>query len=664
MVSTETILRPYFWNVPFWAQVVLYVLGLVAVGIFIAGLIRARHIVREGLAKDAKSKAKMSLTKTLFMVLMQRKVRETRSGVAHFAIFWGFILLFMGTVLATIDWDIAWLAFDKRILSGRVYLIYKLILDIAGLLALIGLSYAALRRYVWADPKVEPTERSAVILGSLAGIIVIGFFLEALRLAAENPPWAVWSPVGYLLSHCFAGMTKEAIQTTHIFVWVIHAITSLCFIAVIPLTFYAHLFKTPASIRREKVGATSAIAKIENIEEQEHFGASDFNDFSIDDRVHIDGCTECGRCRAVCPAFRAGSTLDPKSLVLSLQKRLRGENKELPLIDGLVGKAALWDCTTCNACAEVCPARIPIPDLIVAMRRNLALEKGDFPAGLAKTLENTASVGNPWAMDPAARTAWTKGLDIPVAKPGEHYDVLYWVGCAASYDKRAQRIAKAMVKILRAAKVNFAIMAEERCHADWARRAGEEYLFQQAAEENIGNFSKYDFDEILTACPHCFNTLKNEYPQFEGGCFVVRNHVDYILSLIKEKRLTIKKLDSQKIALHDACYLARANGVVKEPRKLLKRLGLTIVEPEETGRTAFCCGAGGAQMFLDKPLRVNAIRIKELKSTKAQSVAVECPHCLSMLGAATTDKELPIEDIAEMISRAIEAPNEEPTNES
>ena len=654
MVSTETILRPYFWNVPFWAQVGLYVLGIVAVGIFVAGVFRARQILRENLPKEAKSKPKMSLVKTLFLVLIQRKVRETRCGIAHFAIFWGFILLFLGTVLATIDWDIAWLAFDKRVLSGRVYLIYKLVLDIAGAVALLGLGYAALRRYIWGDPKVEPTQRSGIILGSLAGIIVIGFSLEALRLAAENPPWAVWSPVGYLLSKCFSGMSVDAIRVTHVFVWVIHAITSLCFIAAIPLTFYAHIFKTPASIRREKPGATAAIAKIEAIEEQEHFGVSDFNDFTLENRVQIDGCTECGRCRAVCPAFRAGSTLDPKSLIIALQTRLRGERKDEPLIGGLVGKTALWDCTTCNACAEVCPARIPIPDLIVSMRRHLALEEGDFPAGLAKALENTAGLGNPWAMDPASRCNWAKDLDVPFAKEGEHYDVLYWVGCAASYDKRAQRIARSVVKILRAANVKFAIMAEERCHADWARRAGEEYLFQQAAEENIGNFSKYDFEEILTACPHCYNTLKNEYPQFEGGCYVVRNHVEYILSLIKAKRIVLKKVEAIKTVLHDACYLARANDIVREPRKILRQTGAKLTEASESSKTSFCCGAGGAQLFLDKPLRINAIRIKELKATGAERIAVECPHCLSMLSAASSEKDLPIEDIAEIVAASLE----------
>ncbi len=650
MISSEFALRPYFWNVPFWAQIGLYILGIVSVGIFIAGLVRARTILRENLPKDAASPAKLSWIRTIFVVLLQRKVRETRSGIAHFAIFWGFILLFIGTVLATIDWDIAWLAFDKRILSGRVYLVYKLTLDIAGILALAGLSYAALRRFVWADPKVEPSERSGVILGSLAGIILLGFVLEALRLAAQNPPWAVWSPIGFLLSRCFSGMTPEAIRTAHIFVWIVHAITSLCFIAVIPLTFYAHVFKTPASVRREKKGPTAAIAKIEEIEEQERFGISDFNDFSLEDRIHIDGCTECGRCRAVCPAFRAGSTLDPKSLVLALQTRLHGERRDEPLIGGLVQKNALWDCTTCNACAEVCPARIPIPDLIVSMRRHLALEKGEFPSGLTNALENAGTVGNPWGMDPASRTNWAKDLDVPFAKEGEHYDVLYWVGCSASYDKRAQRIARAMVKIFHAAGVKFAIMQEERCHADWARRAGEEYLYQTAAAENIGNLSKYDFDEIVAACPHCFNTLKNEYPQFEGGCYVVRNHVEFIRSLIKSRRLILKKSERILTVLHDACYLARANNVVREPRKVLRKTGAYVIEPQESAMSSFCCGAGGAQLFLEKPLRINTIRIKELKATGAQRIAVECPHCLTMLTSACTDQQTAIADIAEIVA--------------
>lgn len=314
--------------------------------------------------------------------------------------------------------------------------------------------------------------------------------------------------VGNALAQIFIGTAPETLKVYHTFIWVIHGLASLGFIASIPLTYYAHLFKTPTSIYVKKPEPRGALAKIENIEEQERFGISEFSQFGRIDRIRFDGCTECGRCTSVCPAAASGAPLDPKALILSLKARMNGANADKPLIDGIVSKDALWSCTTCGACTKVCPAQIPTPDIIVQMRRHLALEEGDFPEGLAQALENTSSVGNPWGMDPGSRLKWAKGLDVEIAKPGVEYDVLYWVGCSASYDRRAQKIARAMVEIFHAAGVKFAVMSEERCHGEFARRAGEEYLFQMAAAENIESLSKYNFKQIVAACPHCFNTLK------------------------------------------------------------------------------------------------------------------------------------------------------------
>lgn len=308
----------------------------------------------------------------------------------------------------------------------------------------------------------------------------------------------------------------------------------------------------------------------------------------------------------------------------------------------------------------MCPAQIPIPDLIVSMRRHLALEQGEFPEGLASALENTMSVGNPWGMDPGSRLKWAAELDVPVAQPGEHYDFLYWVGCSASYDRRAQKIARAMVEIFHAAGVKFAIMAEERCHGDFARRAGEEYLFQTAAAENIENINKYDFDAIITACPHCFNTLKNEYPQFENGSWKVISHVELIAKLLKEGRLPLSDASkSFSVTLHDACYLARYNQIGKDPREILRIVSVPMKEAEKRGCHATCCGAGGAQIFMDRPARINALRLEELRAAGGEEIAVTCPHCLTMLTSAQAQdvktEPLPIRDIAEIVAAHLRA---------
>ena len=652
-------LRPAFWNVPLWAEIGVYLVGLTALALCIAGIVRAVRLRRGNAPKDPAT-APGSLTQTLSEAFLQKHIRQTTSGQVHFVLFWSFIFLFLGTAIATIDWGIAHLIFGRRILQGNWYIAYKFVLDLAGLLTLAALAWAAWRRFIAHDPKVEGNRRFAMVLGSLAFIVVTGFVLEALRLAVENPAWGVWSFVGYCLAQLFSGMSPETLRAAHIYTWVIHGLAALTFVAAVPLTFYGHMFKTPTSIHVKKPAPMGAVAKIEDIEEQESFGISSFDQFNQTDRIRLDGCTECGRCRGECPAVKAGTPLDPKKLVLSLQARMHGENADKNLIDDIVGREALWSCTTCGACAKVCPAQIPIPDMIVSMRRHLALEQGEFPEGLAGALENTMNVGNPWGMDPGSRLKWAAGLDVPVAKPGEHYDFLYWVGCSASYDRRAQKIARAMVQILRAAGLKFAVMAEERCHGDFARRAGEEYLFQTAAAENIENINKYDFDAIVAACPHCFNTLKNEYPQFENGVWQVTSHVQLISKLLKEGRLPLANAEKTlSVTLHDACYLARYNQIGKDPREILRIVSVPMKEAEKRGCHATCCGAGGAQIFMDRPARINTLRLEELRAAGGEEIAVACPHCLTMLTSAQSQdvktEPLPIRDIAEIVASHLRA---------
>lgn len=664
-----TPLRPAFWNVPLWAEIGVYVIGIAAVVLCIAGIVRAVKQRQATTQPEPLADRNARLGRTLLEVFWQKRIRDTAAGKNHFVLFWGFIFLFFGTAIATIDWDIAWLVFGKRILSGNIYLAYKFVLDLAGLLALIALGFSFWRRFVSHDPKVEANWRFALVLGSLAFIILTGFLLEALRLAVQQPQWAGVSFVGNALAQIFIGTDAETLKVYHTFIWVIHGLASLGFIASIPLTYYAHLFKTPTSIYVKKPEPRGALAKIEDIEEQERFGISEFSQFGRIDRIRFDGCTECGRCTSVCPAVASGAPLDPKGLILSLKARMNGIDADKPLIDGIVSKDALWSCTTCGACTKVCPAQIPTPDIIVQMRRHLALEEGDFPEGLAQALENTSSVGNPWGMDPGSRLKWAKGLDVEIAKPGVEYDVLYWVGCSASYDRRAQKIARAMVEIFHAAGVKFAVMSEERCHGEFARRAGEEYLFQTAAAENIESLSKYNFKQIVAACPHCFNTLKNEYPQFEGGTFPVTSHVQFIAKLLEEKRISPKLAQAGSVTFHDACYLARHNGIGRDPRTILETIGVKLKDPEKRGCNAMCCGAGGAQIFMDKPSRINILRLEQLNKTGTDEIAVSCPHCLTMLTSAQAqtcgrdETPKPVRDIAEIVAQALTQSTANPEKE-
>ncbi len=663
---TDLPIRPAFWNVPLWGEIGVYVLGIAAVALLVAGIVRNLRLWLRGAEEPHPVKDKKArLLAVLADVFTQKKIRETRAGRLHAVLAWGFFLLFCGTALATLDWDVGHYVFDAQFLQGGFYLGYKFVLDCAGVAVLIALALGAVRR--WSKGSGLPGDaRFVCAYLSLAFIVLTGFLVEGMRLAATLPAWSVYSPVGHLVAQALlaCGLTETGLRALHTWVWTIHGIASLGFIAAIPLTYYAHVYRTPAGLFTREEKPAGVLRKIDDIEEQETFGVSAFEQFTTRERTAFDACTECGRCTAACPAVRAGTPLDPRALIVSLRERMHLEEKAadpgtLPTLDDVVPRDALWSCTTCGACAQACPAGISLPEIIVNMRRHQALEAGDFPEGVANALENTASVGNPWGLDPYERLDWAKDLDVPVAQTGVHYNVLYWVGCAASYDRRARRIARSMVKILKAAGVDFAVMAEERCHGEFARRLGEEYLYQTAAQENIGNFSQYDFERILTACPHCLNTLKNEYPAFEGFAWPVVSHAVFIDELMKTGRLPGVKAEGLRPVYHDPCYLARINGIVDEPRSVLSAVCAELKSPAESRERTLCCGAGGGQMWIDRhgSDAVNVIRLKDLRAAGSDTVAVACPHCLTMLESAkavTKDADdVRISDIAEIVAAAL-----------
>ena len=460
----------------------------------------------------------------------------------------------------------------------------------------------------------------------------------------------------------FSTFSEQQLSIIHQFAWWIHALSALVFIGALPLTFFSHVFKSPWHIFCQKLDPPGALPKIENLEEQESFGISKLNQFTWEDRLAFESCVECGRCSAACPAVKMGTPLDPKKLVLKLQQAIRTAGPDTDLSD-IVSENELWACSTCGACMHACPSRIHLPDLIVRMRTHYALEEGKFPKGISRILQNTASVGNPWGLDPGSRFDWAEGLDLPVIEPGHPVDILYWVGCSASYDRRAQKIARAMVTILKHSGLSFGVMPEERCHADFARRLGEEYLFQTAAMENIANLSQYQFGRIVCACPHCFNTLANEYPQFEGGKFSVIAHTELIRELLAAGKLPLSCADSIPTVFHDPCYLARYNHATTAPREILGKVCSDLREAASSGECATCCGAGGGQFWSDstQTQRINVFRYGELTDTGAARIATACPFCQSMLESAKAQKKdtsAAVIDIAEIIAEKLNSPAE------
>ncbi|MBI4592850.1 MAG: 4Fe-4S dicluster domain-containing protein [Candidatus Rokubacteria bacterium] len=654
--------RDTFWNVPGWAQLLLYAGAVVALAVFAYGLGQRVRLWRAGGPERRCDRIPERVKLVALHALGQaRTLSQAYPGVMHATMFWGFLALFMGTVLATIDYDVTLPLFGLKLLRGTFYLVYETVLDFFGLFFVVGLGMAVWRRFVVRPQQVDASARFAWVLLLLFVINLTGFVMEAARLAVVKPDWAPWSPVGYALGQAMvaAGMSERALRATHLSVWLFHAVLALGFIAVIPGSYFHHLITTPLNIFFAKLGPRGAIAPIENIEEAEALGVSRLEEFSWKRRLDFDACVECGRCQAACPAHMAGSALSPKQIIVKLKRHLHGELPG-PIHGELIKPEELWACTTCMACVEECPAFIDIVDTIIDLRRHLALSEGALPSTAPQSLQNIQRAGNPWGLPAAERLGWAQGLDVPVMRDGLEVEYLYWVGCSASYDKRNQAIARAVVKILKAAGVSFAVMREERCHGEVARRLGEEYLYQTVQQENVEALGRYRFRRVITHCPHCFNTLKHEFPQF-GGTYEVLHHSVVIQELIASGRITPKKPIDATIAFHDSCYLGRYHGITEAPREVARAVpGVKLVEMPRNRARGLCCGGGGGHMWMEVkvPKRVNLIRVEEALATPATMVGTACPFCLAMVDlgrkVAGAEERLQVKDVSELVAESLD----------
>ena len=654
--------RDTFWNVPGWAQVALYVGGALAIAIFAYGIWQRVSLWRRGLPEDRLDRIPQRIGLVLTHALGQvRTLTQAYPGVMHAIMFWGFLALFMGTVLATLDWDVTLPLFGYKLLKGPFYLFYETVLDMFGLFFVIGLGMAVWRRFVQRPARVDATARFAWVLALLFVINVSGFIMEACRLAVVEPWWAPWSPVGWALGRGFValGLTPDALRGLHVATWVFHAVVALAFIAVIPFSYFVHLLTTPLNIFFSKLGPRGAIAPIKNIEEAESLGISKLEEFSWKRRLDFDACVECGRCQAACPAYMSGTALSPRQIIVKLKRHMHGALPG-PIHGELIKADELWACTTCMACVEECPAFIDIVDTIIDLRRYLTLSEGALPSTAPQSLQNMQRAGNPWGLPAGERLAWAQGLEVPLMEPGREVEYLYWVGCSASYDRRNQAIARSVVKILKSAGVSFGVMQEERCHAEVGRRLGEEYLYQTVAQENVEAVKQYKFRKVITHCPHCFNTIKNEFPQF-GGTYEVLHHSQVIDDLVQHGRIKPIKPVNGTVVFHDSCYLGRYNGIMDAPRRAAAAVpGLSVVDPPNARERGLCCGGGGGHMWMEvkSERRVNIIRTEELLATGATTVATACPFCLAMLDlgrkVAGAEERLAVKDVSELIAESLE----------
>ncbi|MGQ9490659.1 MAG: heterodisulfide reductase-related iron-sulfur binding cluster [Anaerolineae bacterium] len=678
-----------WWNIPIWLRVVFFAVMAIAVGIMVYGIVQRIKLWRQGQPALAFDRPWARTLRTLkYAVAQVRILRQSYPATMHLMIFWTMVLFFIGTVLGSLDTDVFELIFNAKLLKGDFYLLEKVVLDLAALFALIGLGLAIYRRYIVRPDRLNIDWRFNLTLPLLVFIVLTGLFVEALRLAALQPAWAPFSVVAYPISLLFRGGNVAGLETAHRVLWSIHFLGVSAVFVTLPRTNLFHIFTSPANIFFAPFKVKGALQPIRDLEQAEQLGVKRLSDFPQPQLVNFDACTECGRCQVVCPAYAANQPLNPKYLVLDLQhymteqgpkllgpaqKNGNGNGNGKAMVGDVIKHETLWACTTCYGCVYECPVLIEHVDAIVDMRRYLALMEGDIPASLATALTNIERAGNPWKQPKRKRAAWTQGLDFEVPimanlPEGTEVDVLWWVGCAGAYDPRNQKVTKALARILHAAGVNFAILGEEEtCTGDAARRAGNEYLFQQLAQQNIETLNRYKFKLILTQCPHCYNTLLNEYPQF-GGNYQVMHHTQYIEALLAEGQVKVEAeaeaKAKAKITFHDPCYLGRYNDEYEAPRYALTAAGKKLVEMARSKSQSMCCGGGGARIWMEDEgeTRANYNRLAQIQATGCTEVGVACPFCMVMLEDAKGAKgaeELVIRDVAEIVAEALIMPEGE-----
>lgn len=675
---------------PPYAYDVMYCLFLVSGVVMLHGLYR--HLKRYGIGlreffKLALTDFRTKVKRFLKFGLGQRKVvNEESGGIMHGALFFGFLMLLTYTTLIFIQDDFLLKLFGITYLQGNLYLTLEFLGDVLGTAFVVGLLIAVYRRYVMRLDRLETTWDDGFVLGMLIWIGVSGFLLEALRFVCSGQagacgqndiqnfwPWASFSPVGGALGRLLGMTGLQAVGAWQLYqgFWWLHMASVMFLIAAVPYTKLVHVFTSGANVAMAPVKLMGRLSTPFNLQKMLETGqvetppnfrkTSDFTPLQL---LALDACTNCGRCQAACPAYASGRDLSPRLVVQDLSREMRlGDGGDV-LSKGVVRETELWACTMCNACVAECPVLIDQVGYITEFRRTLVSESKLDPKKRA-FLENVGRNGNPFGLPGSDRQTWLADLGVPTLaqKPGAEY--LYWVGCQSSYDPRGRGVAKAMVKIMKAAKVDFAVLgSEEACTGEPVRRMGEEGRFQELVMRNVETFNKYSVKKVIVHCAHCFNTFRNEYPEF-GANFEVVHHSQLIARLLSEGRLKLGRFEGE-VTYHDPCNLGRMNGVFDAPREVLESLeGLELTEMKRSKMAGFCCGGGGANMWYEVPekKKVSVIRLEEARRTGAKTLAVACPFCITMFDDAAnaigTDG-LRVRDIAEIVADSLEAQSENP----
>jgi Fe-S oxidoreductase/nitrate reductase gamma subunit len=665
--ESQQVTRVILENIPGWLSTGFYVAVFAAIGWAAIGFyrraVRRRKARREPAESNAQSRGigAMSMSALKYLTFHRQLLEDRFAGIAHLLMFYGFCSLFMGTCLVFLEHDT-----PLHFFYGTFYLISSLVVDLGGVAFLIGIGMFLWRRHRARPNRLLQTWWVAVMSWLLAAIGLTGFVLEGARIARDFPPFERWSPVGYgvALGLNAVGVAGESAATLHRLTWGLHATLCVVFFALVPWKFFSHATYGLASWATRRCRPLAQLAPV-TLEPTRSPGVTSAMDFLRRDLLQADACTTSGRCNEACPANAAGKPLRPRDVVLGLRAALDAD-PSAPL-DTRIADDTLWSCTTCAACNSVCPVGIDIYDKIVDLRRG-RIENGAAPRMAEELFESVAMRFNPFGKPPSERFSWASDLHLPIAKTNESIDLLYWIGCAGHFDPEGREISRAMVKILNHAKIDYRVLGQtERCTGDPARRMGEEGLFQTLATTNRSTIRGHRVKRILTHCPHCFNTMRNEYPTLSTNgdgaepAYDVVHHTQFLEELIGAGKLSLGSRGSDLLTFHDPCYLGRGNDVVAAPRDTLAAIpGAQLTEMPRHGRSSFCCGAGGGAMWLDVRgrERVEDLRFHEAESTGAKTIATGCPFCKTMLDSsrqAATKGNKPtsvsrVKDVAELVA--------------
>lgn len=680
-------------------HIVFALVVVAAFGLFAWNAWRLILELRMGRLDDSRwSDVGARLGNLLSIGIFQKKIfRDSVAGPMHAAIFWGFCVLTAGTIEFLVAGVFPSFSFAK-VLPGVLYRFYTINQDVWGALVLLAVSFALFRRITKRVKRLMGAETHPndplLILSWIGALMITMFGDQAMAMVANPEPGiGLLRPISAVIAALSSVVVSpSAALTLERLFWVSHGLLVLGFLNYLPYSKHLHVVVSLPNVYLSNTSGPGQVGVMSAMDlegDLEVFGAKDVEQLSWKSLLDGFACTECGRCTSVCPANITGKPLSPRKIMVNVRERL--EEKSAAAGIGLIGRSAggtavttagattaralldtyitedeLWACTSCRACVTECPVSIDQLSVINELRRNLVLGESRFPEEILPAFESMEQKGSPWAFDPADRAKWADGMDIPTMAElhgrGEKPDVLYWVGCMGSFDDRAKKTTVAFAKIMKAAGVRFAILAqEEKCHGDPARRMGNEYLYQMLAKDAVGVLNTYAVTKVVTACPHCFHQMGNEFPQW-GGHFDVIHHSTFIEELLAAGKVPLRAdlhEPVSKFTYHDSCYLGRYNEVYDAPREALKR-ALPVMELVEMPRArdrGMCCGAGGGRMFMEEHVaeggkRINAERAEEALATGATTIAVACPFCMTMLADSVKarDADVTVLDIAEVVA--------------